>query len=104
MFRDIQYISCKSDVKIALRSSDPDNYCLIVAQDSSAGALSTFGYYGSKGWCIDGKALTTEKEVIKNKHPDVPQYKIDTMLINTTQDYLIIIDGNGKEYRLAIAK
>ena len=61
VFRDVQYISCVSDIKLVLRSTDPDNHCLILAQDSSAGALSTFGYYGtSKGWCIDGKSIATK--------------------------------------------
>ena len=42
-------------------------------------------------------------EAVKNRYPDSPQLKVETILIHSGQKYIIVVDGNGKEYQIMIA-
>ena len=42
-------------------------------------------------------------EAVKNVYPNIAQYKVKGMLINTSKDHIIVVDGDGKEYRIAIS-
>ena len=42
-------------------------------------------------------------EAVKNRYPDSPQLKVETILIHSGKKYIIVVDGNGKEYQIMIA-